>query len=429
MNHFLWKSALLIVPLLSCLEQNESALFDGASSTQATVQAYVLNEADSVFVTRTNDTVAPGDSLVFEGEISPAQGTKISAMWWEIDGKQVNDESYFRWTFTQSGIHSVVYLVTDRFGDTLDDTAWVTVNSAPSLGPHFLPRDSAWGVDGALGANLAFEWELDDPDSTDIVTSRMTLRREACADGRGDSLLLDTLLTSPALTWWDSLGTLCAYRWIVSASDQFGQGSNPASDTNHFSSGALDGSGAFLLRLARSGRETAQGLRVIFSPLGSDLDTLYSNAAGQVNLPSAVPGEYHIFISDPVYPDYIPIATQVSLYSGQFAILDSQVLQDTTPPQQSCLNCSNDTLINEDPICLLVVDSGCGLDTSLVETYLDGQLISHEFRGDTLLIPLPSYTLVSQWHPIESRVSDVLGNTDTHLFWLPVQDSVATVED
>jgi len=374
------------------------------------VEASVSRNLATFAISKEADTVLPGDSLIFQSNILPSQGTKTLGHWWTMDSILMPD-FFFKWAFTTPGKHLAIFSVIDQFGDTLSDTVPILINTPPTLTRAVLPADSAWGVSQGLISAQLFSWAATDPDSATTLQFRMRLHQTSCTSQNKDTLLLDTIVNQAHIELWNLLKPLCAYQWSVIATDNWG-GHSDSTQTFRFSTASLDGTAAIRVKTERAGLKAAlrrfAGIQTYASNAGDSAQILFS---------SLLPGIYHISISDSLHPGFQPESLTLNLERGQ--LLDLPIhLNDILPPTIICASCINDTLPGLLPFALKIVETGSGLLVKSVSVKLDQVNLPWTLHNDSLFLQKPSRQLIAQLHPIEISLQDSSGNDTTLTFWV-----------
>jgi hypothetical protein len=417
--------SLVTLLFLGCLEPNQEDLFDGKPEATIRAEAWIMSSIDSISTPQKMDTIQPGDSVYLQWAINSSRG--IPKTGWTIDGVEaLADLSIIKWAFPHAGRHVAIFSATDRFGDILRDTVVAIVNSTPRFGSHFVPKDSSWNVPISSTGGLAFEWEGSDPDTLASISSHFTLTRLFCANGKGDTLLSDTVLSAPRITWWEPLEPLCNYRWSVSIADEFGIPASPATVVNFFSSGTLDGSGALEFHVGRKELSSLSGLVVQIQRLGSPSPIeVPVGSDGIARLIQAIPGEYRIRAIDGIFSEYrAPIST-VTLHTGEYLRPPAKLwLKDTIQPEVHCYSSNTDSMeVFGYRAEFSLTDNGSGIDSSSTLAFFEGIAVpftypSYGENSTTLQVAIPLWAQGSGAHPLEIRVNDKAGNSSKGIFWI-----------
>jgi len=416
MNHAGIKFTLATIVLSSllagCWDVGSSALFNSTSADSLHVQARISEESATVVSPQRIDTLVPGDSVILQGEILPSRGVKTMDHWWIIDDDSLRSDFAFKWSFGTPGLHHAVFYVIDRFGDTLQDTAFARISNPPVLAGLFIPRDSAWALPYQMSTGVTLQWEISPTDSGSVLSHHVYLYRKPCGDHNKDSLLIDTIVAENQFHMWENLEPLCRYAWNVSVANQYGQKTSTIADHTFFTASA-DGSAGLDIPVERAG---------ICGNLDRFGDSTVFRCAGvnhRLHFQDLAAGVYQLIVWDSLHSEYIRDTLLYSLASSQLAVSGLVRLTDSQAPQLKCSICLSDTIPpNSWPISFVVSEQGSGWRTDSTFVYLDGNVLPWSSQGDTLRIPVPKWTLAISYHMMQVMLQDSVGNTTTQSYWL-----------
>ena len=124
----------IIVLTFGACTNSDQYLFDSSTPSESiSVKALLTTSFDSSVAKVKSDTIRPGDSLIFLTEVYPSKSIGHKRYFWLLDGAPFANEFSFRNTILDPGVHEVVFVFVDSFGDTLSDTVSVTVATPPVL--------------------------------------------------------------------------------------------------------------------------------------------------------------------------------------------------------------------------------------------------------------------------------------------------------
>ncbi len=118
-----------------------------------------------------DETIAPGESVFFEGEAEDPDGDPMTVEWDFGDGESSTDLSPGDHTFDEPGTYDVTFTATDDKGlsDPSPDTRTITVEDGSNQAPEGFIISPAEDLTITLGESVFFEGMADDPDGDEVT--------------------------------------------------------------------------------------------------------------------------------------------------------------------------------------------------------------------------------------------------------------------
>jgi PKD repeat protein len=169
-------------------------------------------------------SIAPGESVFFEGTADDPDGDEVEVLWDFGDGESSSDLSPGDHTYEDPGTYTVTFTATDDKGlsDPTPDTRMVTVGEGANQPPVGIIMSPVGDVTIAAGESVFFEGTADDPDGDEVEVLW------DFGDGESSSDL------SPGDHTYEDSGT---YTVTLTATDEHGL-SDPNPDTRTATVGA-----------------------------------------------------------------------------------------------------------------------------------------------------------------------------------------------
>ena len=417
--------AFALTAFLACTNSGD-ILYDESESTFIEVSAEMAYSFDSGSTRFKQDTIKPGDSLIFIANILPSKSIKIKHYRWTIDGEPLSYDFSFRSSIRETGLHEIAFFLETYFGDTLSDTLSLWVSNPPVLiDDLFIPAAGSQGLPTTGG--ISFAWKAYDPDSIASLHYRFSI------DG-----YIDTLRSEPSFTFWETLPPLSHFIWHVQAINEFGMVSENSLQGDFFTRGG-DGETGFTGFIGVTARESFATNFAITAKI-SVLDTLYNvvftdnviwndqNLHQFVASPLA-PGNYKVALSIPKYSDFIFDTLDVELFANEIVDLGSIYLRDTIAPQigfvdAGVFNGTSDTIDYADTLKFLIRDFGSPTSLKTASAFLESTFLTEKSpSSDTLVVALP--TTARSWNSRQLNIvaTDASKNKTTRTYTLNPADS------
>lgn len=386
------------------------------ASPQQILQAQArISPKDQALLLQKIDTLLAGDTIIFQGDISPSRGTKTNDHWWEIDGSIRREEFAFKYSFTEAGIHRGVFYVIDRFGDTLSDTCTILVSRLPSIQSLLLPFKGSLLVDARSPSGIHFAWQADSGGAA-AAMYRFRLWAEPCVSNDKRSLLLDSVTSFPFLDWWKPLSELCPYSWSVQISNQLGFTGSFALESQ-FSTKSNSPNNAV------QWYSEMDSLLLMLNRFGElQTDSLFLDS-GVNRIEGLEPGEYKSILLHPFRSGYQAETTYFHISEGLLTNLGSLSIQDVVAPKVTCISCYGDTTTytNTD-LKLVIAENGSGISPTKTRVYLNSNPIPSIWKKDTLMIPPLSWQVSKGIHSLLIHIQDNAGNLQSKRYWMVVPE-------
>ncbi len=407
-----WLGAFLVAAgICGCTDSDEYYYVDDKPHDIA-VKAFITRTFDSTSVNVRQDTIRPGDSLVFLTEIYPSKSIRIQRYYWTLDGDQFASEYNFKRPIDEPGIHEVAFIFVDYFGDTLTDTLHVYVASPPELDDtNYIPRSGTQNVSPTSTINFA--WSAKDPDSLWELRHHFVLM-ESSSFSEEQKVLVDTLLDNAYFSYRKGFAPLGKYQWSVSSVNELQQASVQTIQGSFFTQGSL-GECAIYGNLRLSSNETFSTFHLtLLDSSGNVLMDKEDFPLNQANTSFSVKplaeGKYTLLTSLDKYPDFSTDTLDFTLVQNQVRVLDTIVLRDTLPPTILTLE-GGDTLSLTDTLKVLVFDEGGKIMQNFTRVKLETSVQLNSFLSkDTLFIPLDGLENSWTFRLLTIAVYDMSGN-------------------
>lgn len=415
-------AALTALALLACTDSG-SHLFDSeeyAADTEAiSVQAFATISFDSSATRLKSDTIRPGDTLIFNTAVYPSKSIRNKRYYWLLDSLPFAKEFSFRNTILETGVHDVIFVFVDYFGDTLSDTLSITVASPPTLDTaHFIPAAGTQNIEP--DAPLNFAWNSPDSDPLNKVTYRFTLRQAA------GKVIVDTLLDQTVFTYLAGFKPLERYDWSVSAENQFLQKSQQSISGHFFVKGASQ-ENALRGNLYTHSETVNLRYHIWLENTATGNSQEIDTKANTFTIAPLPDGEYSLTVSIPDYPDFTPVQVPVTLKGERIRELDSLVLDDVTAPTIASVS-GKDTIALADTLRFTLHDGGGEIRPSKVNLLFDGKnLQDFALANDTLKIPFDTGVQNWSYKLLSINVIDNSGNRSGKTFYLKPNTTLSEV--
>ncbi len=395
-------------------------LFDtSAQADSIYVEAHLAISFDSSVTRLKSDTIRPGDSLIFLTEVYPSKSIGHRWYFWLLDGAPFANEFSFRNSIQELGVHEVVFVFVDAFGDTLTDTLSVTVASPPVLDSiHFIPANETQNIEP--DSSLYFAWNTVIPDSSDEVVYHFTIRQPM-----GDTLV-DTLLDRANFIYRNGFMPLRKYYWSVTAENQFHQKSEQTVEGNFFVKGSFQENAVMGHLKTNSEKNSFSYLLQLQDGDLQPLKEIRTDDSAFDMAPLAA-GQYALRVSIPDYPDFEAVTSRFSVGGEQVLELDTICLYDRTPPNISTLS-GSDSIDISDTLLFSISDGGFDITESMISvTFENNNLTDFSFSDNILRIPF--YRNFSSWtyRIITVFAIDHSDNKSTKSFYLKPNTTLSEV--
>lgn len=416
--------SLCILAFNACTNSDEY-LFNESDTTTIQVSAYMTRSFEKESDRRKQDTIVPGDSLIFLTSISPSKSIRLQKYYWTIDGDFFANEYSFKNTVYDPGLHQISFVLVDFFGDTLSDTLHLFVASPPEMDTQkFIPRDNTQGIDPS--AFLNFVWSSNAEDSLWQISYHFMLK-----DTESDEIIVDTLLQSPQFSYIKGFKTLSKYEWSVQAYNELNQTSQETLRACFFTSGFKNEGGlSGTLKTSSSDVVTKFDLTILNEADSTvrQIKNYETDERGFFKISPLEPGHYTIITKASDFSDFTPDTTEFFTEAKILTEVSAIVLKDRVFPtikHESEL----DTLDIADTLKFYVHDGGGPLSLSKISSQLESSIISSiTLIGDTLLVPLPK-SIENSWtyRLLTVSVLDQSGNKFSRSFYIKPKRSFEEV--
>ena len=411
----------ILLAILTCIavlflngcSDSDQYLFDASDMKSIEVSAFMTRSLEQEDLRTKQDTINPGDSIIFITSIYPSKSVRLQRYYWNIDGNFFANEFSFKNTVMEPGIHKIEFILIDYYGDTVKDSLTLFVAAPPRLdAEEFFPRQNSQCISYANILN--FVWFSQEKDYPWEISYRFTLTK-----ARNQEVLVDTLLSEHRFSYKAGFSPLEKYSWKVEAINELGQVSQEPISADFYTAGygdngAISGnvtfeseppSKTFLFTLLDSSKNVVRSFR----------DSLY-NEAGDFYLGSIPAGRYTLISALDSFPDFKPDTSSVQIKASQIVTGINFSTQDKVSPKirhESNLT----TLDAADTLRFIVTDGGCELKVSRMRVMLeDAPITPIYFRNDTLLVPMPSQENSWTTKFLTVHVQDLAGNKQSSEF-------------
>lgn len=401
----------IIVLTFGACTNSDQYLFNSSTPNESiSVKALLTTSFDSSVAKVKSDTIRPGDSLIFLTEVYPSKSIGHKRYFWLLDGAPFANEFSFRNTILDPGIHEVVFIFVDSFGDTLSDTVSVTVATPPVLDDSlFIPACGTQNIEPDSALNFA--WNSTAVDSFSRASYHFVIWKST------GEIMVDTLLKQANFIYRNGFTPLHKYYWSVSAENQFQQKSERTIEGNFYVKGASS-ENAVMGHLKTNSDKDSYTYQILLQDSNMvPLKEIKSDSTDFSLSPLAV-GSYSLRVSVPDSPDFSPILTRITLHGGQVLELDTICLYDNTPPTiKNPLG--SDTLDIADTLRFTVRDGGSGLSESMISVFFENNYLQNFSLSDSLLkIPFDKDIRSWTYRIINISAIDFSGNKISKNFYL-----------
>jgi len=349
------------------------------------------------------DTVEPGDTVFFIGQISNHYD-EVDKLWYFGDGYS-STEAYDFHIYKRQGHYTATFLIMDDLGNSLLDSVSIIVNSPPRIQSAICSADTGAIDTGAQ--EISFMWDVSDADKGDSVQFSLYLSTDSAL-----STLHEHSLTSSSYEWKADFETSGTYWWAIIATDTYGQ-----SDTS------------ILSPIVIAATEAVPSLITGIAVSKSDLDltelivSIYDNNHLDTTLTPESNGRFSfetiksfqnvtISASHPALSEYHSQDLTIGIGTGDTIELDTLFIGDTTPPAIKSISLQPTPAIRRPAISLTFMENGSGIDTATFSCSIDsGILTTLNGDGETYLEFIPVMVLRDGSYEARLRGSDFEGNS------------------
>lgn len=405
---------LIVCAFLACTNSDDF-LYNSQKAQEIEVSAIITTSFDSDAEKKKADTIQPGDSLIFLTTVYPSKSIRNKQYYWTMDGGNFASEYSFKKSINTPGIHDIVFVFIDFFGDTLSDTLTITVASPPVINTEkCIPATATQSLDP--NSAIHFAWNSHDPDSLWNTFFHFVLQ-----DSDMDTLI-DTLLESAHFTSHLKLSPLQKYTWSVSAYNEFNQQSKETLTASFFTSGRK-GENAVKGHIGSSANHENQDFEVVLlDSLLLPLDTFNfsGNSDAELDIRPLAKGKYTLISSINRAYDFKSDTVQFFLNENQVLELDSIILTDNVAPRIQAVP-QSDTLDFQDTLRFYIYDLGGTISQSKISVSYENQIRQDIFfANDTLYVPFTKEAASQNWsHKLISvAVADPSNNKKKLTFYL-----------
>ncbi|MCF0225017.1 MAG: hypothetical protein HUK20_12170 [Fibrobacter sp.] len=421
---FLRLPLLIFLALLYACSDSMDITFDESETRFISINAYTTRSFDLESDRKKQDTVSPGDSLIFLSTISPSKSIRLQRYYWNLDGKLFANEFSFKNALHEPGIHQMTFVLIDFFGDTLRDSVTLYVASHPTLDDtKFIPLDKTQSISPLEEMN--FLWYCEQQDSLWQTFYRFTL-----TDVQSGQNLVDTLLKKNQFTYTGGFAPLSKYKWTVRAQNELGQQS-PNTLENVFYTAGSRGESAITGLLKTTSMETDTFFDLTLQDSSGkvirEFDKTKVNVDGRFILKALPAGKYILKVEQKDKPDFTPRTQSFTLQPMTVHEISEITLKDTAPPSISALmDCvaEGDTLLYRDTLKFHVSDGGGTLKASRANVTLDEKIItSIQLQKDTLYVPMPPAENIWSYRILNVTLLDQSQNKASRYFYMKPKKS------
>lgn len=381
---------LFILFLLGCGDSSDF-VFDEKDTQYIQVEASIIRSFDDGSPRLKSDTIMPGDTLIFFSEISPSKAIRSTKMYWTLDGSIVANEFTFKDAIKDPGIHKMVFVFVDNFGDISSDTLTLYVATPPAIDQtHLIPANGTQNLNPQEPMN--FSWTGLDSDNFGELDYKFILREAALGVSETTAILVDTNLKESYYTYQNKLSPLTKYRWEVSVKNNLQQEADYIAASSFFTQG-VPGENAILATVKSSSTEIPSSLQVVVkdsvSNIIKDETVKLRNGAESFYIKPLPSGRISVDVFVLDHPDFIPATRMLQLAGDQVFEIENLYLLDTIPPTIKSFT-NADSLDFADTILVQIQEGGTKLQPSKISVILDDRYINTlKFSSDTLSIILP----------------------------------------
>lgn len=411
----LWVALLALIAGFTACSESMDLAFDESETRFISINAYTTSSFESEAERKKQDTIVPGDSLIFLTAISPSKSIRLQRYYWNLDGELFANEFSFKSTLNEPGIHNVTFVLIDFFGDTLRDSVTLYVASHPVLDKElFIPRNNTQGISPRESMN--FVWTCDDRDSLWRLYYHFTLANPLTGD-----ILVDTLLDRPQFTFYRGLDALSKYKWTVQARNELDLRSAHTLEGTFYTAGTNDECAITgILKTSSTEPDDHFDLTLLDSAnsVFKVVSGIRTEQDGSFILKAIPPGKYTLKIEQYDKPDFEPQSRKFTLIPQTIHELSEIVLKDTIPPTLSAVEAS-DTLDYQDTLKFIVKDGGGAIKLARSSANFDGNPITAiKLKEDTLLVPMPSGENIWTYKILNMTILDLSHNKTSRAFYL-----------
>jgi len=403
--------------------------FDTDDAEVVSVKAYMMKVGDSAGTRLKQDTLYPTDSLVFLANIEPSRSIRINEFYWQIDSTSAHSEFSYRTNVSTPGKHIAKFILLDRFSDTLQDSVTFWIAPRPVLDEeNWIPKNGTSAVSPTKELYFVWNVQIENP----LAQTQYPFFLKC-----GTDTLVDTILKSPEFTYTLGFPALQRCSWSAYATDNFGRISAERIQSEFFTGpeNEDDGSGSAFASITLPNSTLKDSLLFfIFDETGEPVkseELLFDRDESILAIQRLSAANYKLWIVHKNYPDYTSDTIPFSIESGKISQLGTVSLTDTISPQISCAYCTQDSLLWEDTLRLIINEKGLPPFASSIRVTFDGSAISKwNLEGDSLFIYTENLTKSFAWHPLTISLSDRSGNYTSQSFFVePGKNCVETLEE
>lgn len=414
---------LIALELVGCTDSDQY-LFKPDGDKDVEVHAFIVHSFDQETEKCKQDTIVPGDSVIFQTNIYPSKSIRLQRYYWTIDEKLFASEFSFKNTVFEQGPHKIKFILIDYFGDQISDSLMLYVGIPPMLDyESIIPKDNTQGINPSSIINFA--WKNLSNDSSWQVSYRFTLKKLGDQDP-----MIDTLLTEPHFSYHSGLAPLEKYFWDVSAVNELNMVSNRDIHATFYTAG-YSNQGAITGHVSVVSATPSQ--QVTFSVVDSTSKVVqtfknYTLADSGAFFLAPIPeGKYSLICSKDSSPDFTQDTATVFIKKTGIGEADF-TLTDVIGPEIFSI-ARSDSLNAADSLRFIVRDGGCEMAINRITAYLENTFLTGiQYRGDTLVVPLPSK---NYWTTQRLRITaqDASGNKVNAYFFVRPSTTIIEVLD
>lgn len=356
---------------------------------------------------------------------------------WKIDGKKINIPN-FHHTFFNPGEYDCILQTVDNFGDTLNDTTKIFVDT-PSEISLTSPRNGFNQIDPFSDKKISLKWEVSGVDSWESAICTIygsnsekdlwshKIGSTACGD--------DVNIKGPLVPNKDELdefgidlsSTSITFYWGVIMTIYNGSNikEKDTSDIFHFSTSLVD-TDSSILNIPISYKffqdKVPPDTRITIVNINGDTLSQISSASKRTteSIKIAAQTGVMVYMEEAYFNEYKTESFTVNIPEHSVVNADTVFFEDKISPTVWPLN---SYYLNDAPLTFSILDKGSGVASSKIEIHFDeAKEIKYTYSDTRLEV----YANIPKPMRIFIRASDNAGNQSAPLFWnlSPKNDAV-----
>lgn len=417
--------------IVSC-SNGDDYLFNEDEISPIQISAFMttsFNTQDQLVKTQ---TLAPNDSVIFIANVSPSKSIRMQKYYWTIDGTKFSSEFSFRDAISSPGLHDIVFIVIDYFGDTLSDSLQLWIQSTPVINDsNFIPANNTNGIPPQDGIN--FVWGINNSESASKFNFKFQLKKE-------ESIIVDTIVNGNTFSYWEKLEPFTKYDWTVSTLEA-SPSNNKQSVTKTFFTGGSKYESAvmgYLIPNIPNDNKAEDTLSYKITILDSLNNVVVSDSGREsclkkyhYHISSIKPSEYTIQVQVTSHPEYPTFSNKISLRANEVCNLGETIIYDETKPSIEALSINiNDTLLFSDTLYFSILDNNLPVFLKNVQVNIDNVSTSNfSLNKDTLKVFINENQKNWNYKLLSIKAKDSGGNTSRKLYTIEPAKSWISVNN